>query len=86
MCTVCHVPRAVSHSRIRAIEFVQANHTHNACVNYSNRNATSPTSVSGMAMGYTAAVGTSVSIAVGLGQVLNRAVLSQVRVSCLPAT
>jgi len=49
------------------------NQSHNACVNYANRNATKPTPLKRFLMGYTGAVTTAVSVAVGLNLVLRRA-------------
>nr|XP_006013348.2 PREDICTED: sideroflexin-5 [Latimeria chalumnae] len=42
------------------------NQSHNACVNYANRNATKPTPTSKFIQGYLGAVTSAVSIAVGL--------------------
>lgn len=53
------------------------NQTHNACVNYANRNASQPTAVSDLATGYLGAVASSVSIAVGLNQLVKRARVSE---------
>lgn len=49
------------------------NQSHNACVNYANRNATSPTPMSRFLLGYTGAVSTAVSIAVGLNLLIQKA-------------
>lgn len=49
------------------------NQTHNAFVNYSNRNASQPTPVSKILQGYAGAVASSVTIAVGLNQAVKRA-------------
>ncbi|XP_012935542.1 sideroflexin-5 [Aplysia californica] len=49
------------------------NQSHNACVNYSNRNATKPTPLKRFLIGYVGAVGTAVSIAVGLNVLVKRA-------------
>uniref|UniRef100_A0A8C4WRJ8 Sideroflexin 5a n=1 Tax=Eptatretus burgeri TaxID=7764 RepID=A0A8C4WRJ8_EPTBU len=49
------------------------NQTHNACVNYANRNATKPTPTSKFIEGYIGAVGSAVSIAVGLNMLISRA-------------
>ncbi|XP_067098855.1 sideroflexin-5a isoform X2 [Osmerus mordax] len=49
------------------------NQSHNACVNYSNRNATKPTPVSTFCVGYVGAVTSAVSIAVGLKVLVQRA-------------
>jgi len=42
------------------------NQTHNACVNYSNRNATKPTPMSKFVQSYVGAVGSALTIAVGI--------------------
>lgn len=47
------------------------NQSHNACVNYCNRNASQETSISDFVTGYVGAVGSAVSIALGI-QVLIR--------------
>ncbi|EGD82472.1 tricarboxylate carrier [Salpingoeca rosetta] len=60
----------------RTIIFQALNQTHNACVNYSNRNASQPTKVSDLVTGYLGAVASSVSIAVGLNQAVARANIS----------
>ncbi|XP_046870783.1 sideroflexin-5a isoform X2 [Hypomesus transpacificus] len=49
------------------------NQSHNACVNYSNRNATKPTPVSTFCLGYVGAVTSALSIAVGLKVLVQRA-------------
>ncbi|XP_048826809.1 sideroflexin-5-like [Brienomyrus brachyistius] len=49
------------------------NQSHNACVNYSNRNATKPTPASKFLQGYIGAVSSAVSIAVGLNMLIERA-------------
>ena len=49
------------------------NQTHNAFVNYSNRNASQPTPISKILQGYGGAVASSVTIAVGLNQLVKRA-------------
>merc|ERR1711974_399662 len=49
------------------------NQTHNACVNYSNRNASTPTSTRALVEGYVGAVGASVSVAMLLGEGVKRA-------------
>ncbi|XP_069779511.1 sideroflexin-5-like isoform X2 [Narcine bancroftii] len=49
------------------------NQSHNACVNYANRNATKPTPVSKFALGYVGAVVSAVSIAVGLNIFIKKA-------------
>ncbi|XP_062578380.1 sideroflexin-5-like [Saccostrea cucullata] len=49
------------------------NQSHNACVNYANRNATSPTPISRFLLGYAGAVTTAVSIAVGLNVLIQKA-------------
>ncbi|XP_023655796.1 sideroflexin-5 [Paramormyrops kingsleyae] len=49
------------------------NQSHNACVNYSNRNATKPTPASKFLQGYIGAVTSAVSIAVGLNMLIERA-------------
>ncbi|KAL2098765.1 hypothetical protein ACEWY4_005245 [Coilia grayii] len=49
------------------------NQSHNACVNYSNRNASQPTSGSKFFQGYLGAVTSAVSIAVGLSVLVQKA-------------
>ncbi|XP_067103663.1 sideroflexin-5b [Osmerus mordax] len=49
------------------------NQSHNACVNYANRNATKPTPTSKFMQGYTGAVTSAVSIAVGLNVLIQKA-------------
>uniref|UniRef100_A0A8C4RRN4 Sideroflexin 5b n=1 Tax=Erpetoichthys calabaricus TaxID=27687 RepID=A0A8C4RRN4_ERPCA len=49
------------------------NQSHNACVNYANRNATKPTPVSKFIQGYLGAVTSAVSIAVGLNVLIQKA-------------
>ncbi|XP_064190809.1 sideroflexin-5a isoform X1 [Anguilla rostrata] len=49
------------------------NQSHNACVNYSNRNATKPAAASKFLLGYLGAVTSAVSIAVGLNVLIRRA-------------
>ncbi|XP_051894583.1 sideroflexin-5-like isoform X2 [Pristis pectinata] len=49
------------------------NQSHNACVNYANRNATKPTPVSKFILGYCGAVISAVSIAVGLNVFIKKA-------------
>ncbi|XP_036406828.1 sideroflexin-5b [Megalops cyprinoides] len=49
------------------------NQSHNACVNFSNRNATKPTPTSKFLQGYLGAVTSAVSIAVGLNVMIQKA-------------
>ncbi|XP_057706744.1 sideroflexin-5b isoform X1 [Corythoichthys intestinalis] len=49
------------------------NQSHNACVNYANRNATKPTPTSRFLQGYFGAVTSAVSIAVGLNVLIQKA-------------
>lgn len=49
------------------------NQSHNACVNYSNRNATKPTPTSRFVIGYIGAVTSAISIAVGLSKLIKKA-------------
>ncbi|XP_027557721.1 sideroflexin-5 [Neopelma chrysocephalum] len=49
------------------------NQSHNACVNYANRNATKPSPTSKFIQGYLGAVISAVSIAVGLNVLIQRA-------------
>ncbi|XP_056295372.1 sideroflexin-5b isoform X2 [Pseudoliparis swirei] len=49
------------------------NQSHNACVNFANRNATKPTPTSKFLQGYAGAVGSAVSIAVGLNVLIQKA-------------
>ncbi|XP_053258243.1 sideroflexin-5 isoform X2 [Podarcis raffonei] len=49
------------------------NQSHNACVNYANRNATKPSPTSKFVQGYLGAVISAVSIAVGLNVLIQRA-------------
>lgn len=53
------------------------NQTHNACVNYANRNASQPTATSDLVTGYLGAVASSVGLAVGLNQAIARARISE---------
>ncbi|XP_048031786.1 sideroflexin-5b [Megalobrama amblycephala] len=48
------------------------NQSHNACVNYANRNATKPTPTSKFIQGYLGAVTSAVSIAVGLNVLIQK--------------
>ncbi|KAL2077485.1 hypothetical protein ACEWY4_026989 [Coilia grayii] len=48
------------------------NQSHNACVNYANRNATKPTPTSKFLQGYVGAVSSAVSIAVGLNILIQK--------------
>uniref|UniRef100_A0A4W4HD42 Sidoreflexin n=1 Tax=Electrophorus electricus TaxID=8005 RepID=A0A4W4HD42_ELEEL len=48
------------------------NQSHNACVNYANRNATKPTATSRFIQGYLGAVTSAVSIAVGLNVLIEK--------------
>jgi tricarboxylate carrier len=59
---------------IKQIIFWQwLNQSHNAAVNYSNRNATKPTPTTRFLAGYVGAVSSAVSIAVGLSMFLRKA-------------
>lgn len=49
------------------------NQSHNACVNYANRNASKPTPIHRFLIGYFGAVSSAVSIAVGLSIFIKRA-------------
>ncbi|TRZ08343.1 hypothetical protein HGM15179_018763, partial [Zosterops borbonicus] len=49
------------------------NQSHNACVNYANRNASKPSPTSKFIQGYLGAVISAVSIAVGLNVLIQRA-------------
>ncbi|XP_078080747.1 sideroflexin-5-like isoform X1 [Mustelus asterias] len=49
------------------------NQSHNACVNYANRNATKPTPMSKFILGYIGAVTSAISIAVGLNVFIKKA-------------
>ncbi|XP_038554862.1 sideroflexin-5b isoform X1 [Micropterus salmoides] len=49
------------------------NQSHNACVNYANRNATKPTPTSKFLQGYVGAVTSAVSLAVGLNMLIQKA-------------
>ncbi|KAM9795174.1 sideroflexin-5b [Neosynchiropus ocellatus] len=49
------------------------NQSHNACVNYANRNATKPTPTTKFLQGYVGAVTSAVSIAVGLNVLIQKA-------------
>ncbi|XP_014855806.1 PREDICTED: sideroflexin-5-like isoform X1 [Poecilia mexicana] len=49
------------------------NQSHNACVNYANRNATKPTPTSKFLEGYVGAVTSAVSIALGLNVLIQKA-------------
>ncbi|CAF0844511.1 unnamed protein product [Brachionus calyciflorus] len=52
------------------------NQSHNACVNYANRNASKPTKLSTFLQGYTGAVTAAISISVGLSVFIKRAALA----------
>ncbi|EDV20015.1 uncharacterized protein TRIADDRAFT_32552 [Trichoplax adhaerens] len=49
------------------------NQSHNACVNYANRNASKPTPTSEFVAGYFAAITSAITIALGLTAVIKRA-------------
>ncbi|GAB1607609.1 sideroflexin-5-like [Argonauta hians] len=49
------------------------NQSHNACVNYANRNASKPTPIERFIVGYIGAVTTAVSIAVGISVLIEKA-------------
>ncbi|ESO85043.1 hypothetical protein LOTGIDRAFT_130996 [Lottia gigantea] len=49
------------------------NQSHNACVNYSNRNASKPTPINRFIMGYLGAVTSAVGIALGLKNLIKKA-------------
>ncbi|XP_058859839.1 sideroflexin-5-like isoform X1 [Acipenser ruthenus] len=49
------------------------NQSHNACVNYANKNATKPTPVTKFFQGYLGAITSAVSIAVGLNLLIQKA-------------
>uniref|UniRef100_A0A2I3RQ24 Sideroflexin 5 n=1 Tax=Pan troglodytes TaxID=9598 RepID=A0A2I3RQ24_PANTR len=55
------------------IAFQWLNQSHNACVNYANRNATKPSPASKFIQGYLGAVISAVSIAVGLNVLVQKA-------------
>jgi len=48
------------------------NQTHNALVNYSNRNVSAPVTNGDLALSYTVAVGSAVSISIGMGKLVAR--------------
>ncbi|GFO14752.1 sideroflexin [Plakobranchus ocellatus] len=59
---------------MRQVVFWQwLNQSHNACVNFANRNASKPTPIKRFVLGYVGAVTTAVSIAVGLNVLIKRA-------------
>lgn len=61
-------------SSIKQVIFWQwLNQSHNACVNFANRNASKPTPFKRFVLGYMGAVTTAVSIAVGLNLLIKRA-------------
>ncbi|XP_010899211.1 sideroflexin-5b isoform X1 [Esox lucius] len=60
-------------SVISTIFWQWLNQSHNACVNYSNRNATKPTPTSRFLQGYVGAVTSAVSLAVGLHLLIQKA-------------
>ncbi|KAK3758994.1 hypothetical protein RRG08_005620 [Elysia crispata] len=61
-------------SSMRQVIFWQwLNQSHNACVNFSNRNASKPAPFKRFILGYVGAVTTAVSIAVGLNILIKRA-------------
>ncbi|KAK1804414.1 hypothetical protein P4O66_020433 [Electrophorus voltai] len=60
-------------SHVRPMSVPQwLNQSHNACVNYANRNATKPTATSRFIQGYLGAVTSAVSIAVGLNVLIEK--------------
>lgn len=61
---------------LQTVGWQTANQTHNAAVNYANRNATNPTSVGSLALGFASAVGISAGIGLGLAQAIKRSALS----------
>ncbi|XP_076439620.1 sideroflexin-5-like [Babylonia areolata] len=59
---------------LRSVIFWQwLNQSHNACVNFANRNASKPTPTKRFIMGYVGAVTSAVGIAVGLSLLIRRA-------------
>uniref|UniRef100_A0A8C9ACK3 Sideroflexin 5 n=1 Tax=Prolemur simus TaxID=1328070 RepID=A0A8C9ACK3_PROSS len=56
-----------------SVAFQWLNQSHNACVNYANRNATKPSPASKFIQGYLGAVISAVSIAVGLNVLVQKA-------------
>jgi sideroflexin-5 len=64
----------VKNPSIQQVIFWQwINQSHNACVNFANRNATKPTPFKTILTGYASAVTAAVSISVGLNLLLKRA-------------
>ena len=53
-----------------------ANQTHNAAVNYANRNATNPADPTNVALGFASAIGMSAGIGLGLAQAIKRSAMS----------
>ncbi|XP_054648176.1 sideroflexin-5b isoform X8 [Dunckerocampus dactyliophorus] len=66
------IPTQATRSSCRS-ECQWLNQSHNACVNYANRNATKPTPTSRFLQGYFGAVTSAVSIAVGLKVLIEKA-------------
>ncbi|XP_046556394.1 LOW QUALITY PROTEIN: sideroflexin-5-like [Haliotis rubra] len=60
-------------SMVQTVFWQWINQSHNACVNYANRNATKETPMSRFLMGYFGAVSSAVSIAVGLNILIKKA-------------
>ncbi|KAM8733193.1 sideroflexin-5b isoform 3-T3 [Acanthopagrus schlegelii] len=69
------LPPGVSDSQLWDAQKIKQwlNQSHNACVNYANRNATKPTPTSKFLQGYVGAVTSAVSIAVGLNVLIQKA-------------
>uniref|UniRef100_A0A8C0J6G6 Sidoreflexin n=1 Tax=Chelonoidis abingdonii TaxID=106734 RepID=A0A8C0J6G6_CHEAB len=71
---ICLLILLKTHSKCYNPGFVPwLNQSHNACVNYANRNATKPSPTSKFIQGYLGAVISAVSIAVGLNVLVQRA-------------
>ncbi|XP_057306614.1 sideroflexin-5-like [Hydractinia symbiolongicarpus] len=71
--TVSVIGMLIPGASVKQVIFWQwLNQTHNACVNYSNRNATKPTPTARFVMSYVGAVTSAVGIAVGISMLIRK--------------